>query len=170
MRGNHWTTGLISLAKMVSTDVKTMIEFGSYSGDSALIFSDYFDKIYCVDPWEDNYDLNDAACHALPFSEVEKHFDKNTAHKKNIVKCKCKSENFKINDDSVGFVYIDALHTYEGVYSDILKARELLKTKNKWIGGHDYNDQWIGVKKAVDEFFNKPDYIFEDSSWLVKLK
>jgi len=169
MRGNIWTTGLIELCKIVSPDVKTMVEFGSYSGESALIFSDYFDNVYCVDPWEDNYDLNDAACHALPFNEVEKHFDANTSHKKNIIKCKCKSSDFNVQDDNIGFVYIDALHTYEGVFNDIIKAKQLLKTNVNWIGGHDYSDEWIGVKNAVNYFFEKPHYTFQDRSWLIKL-
>jgi len=39
------------------------------------------------------------------------------------------------------------------------------------ISGHDYNNKkHVGVTKAVNEIFNKPDKIFGDKSWLKYIK
>ena len=62
-------------------------------------------------------------------------------------------------------VYIDALHTYDGVKSDI----NLYKSKIKlggFICGHDYDNNWKEVIRAVDETLGKPEYIFDDFSWM----
>ncbi len=60
-----------------------------------------------------------------------------------------------IPDSYFDMVYIDARHTYDHVKADIgywlPKVRE-----GGLIGGHDYGSRrWVGVKKAVDEWFGK---------------
>lgn len=53
-------------------------------------------------------------------------------------------------DSGVDAVWIDGCHDYEAVKRDI----ELwLPKTSRFIGGHDYTDQWPGVKSAVDEIF-----------------
>jgi hypothetical protein len=47
-------------------------------------------------------------------------------------------------------VFIDAMHTYEEVLKDI---RWAIANGVPVISGHDYSDDWPGVKKAVDEIF-----------------
>jgi len=47
-------------------------------------------------------------------------------------------------------IFIDACHFYKDVKEDILSWLPLLKT-NGIISGHDYDNNWVGVKKAVDE-------------------
>ena len=54
-------------------------------------------------------------------------------------------------DDSLDFVYIDGLHTYDAVKADIDGWYDKVKTGGI-IAGHDYSTEWIGVKNAVDEF------------------
>lgn len=50
------------------------------------------------------------------------------------------------------FIYIDALHSYEAVLEDM--AAWLPKMKDGGLfAGDDYD--WVGVKKAVDEFVEK---------------
>ncbi len=34
------------------------------------------------------------------------------------------------------------------------------------IGGHDYTDNWAGVRQAVDEAFGSPDIKYDDGSWI----
>jgi hypothetical protein len=66
------------------------------------------------------------------------------------------------------FVYIDGLHTYDGVKTDIQNYLPLVK-KGGVIGGHDYTLQHkhlIGVYDAVNEMFGKPDKVFGDNSWI----
>lgn len=56
-------------------------------------------------------------------------------------------------DSSIFMAFIDADHTYESVKADI--AAWLPKIKPGGIlAGHDYNDYWSGVKRAVDETFS----------------
>jgi hypothetical protein len=66
------------------------------------------------------------------------------------------------------FIYIDGLHTYEGVKNDIKNFLPLVK-KGGVIGGHDYTNQiphLVGVYEAVNEMFGQPDKVFGDNSWI----
>lgn len=54
-----------------------------------------------------------------------------------------------IPDQSLDFVFIDALHTYEAVRDDLLAWYSKVRG-NGLVAGHDY--RWKGVTKAVDEF------------------
>ena len=56
-----------------------------------------------------------------------------------------------LNDNYLDFVYIDADHTYEGVYADLMLSR--LKVKNNgYILGHDYTPRFQGCVDAVNCF------------------
>lgn len=57
-----------------------------------------------------------------------------------------------INDHGMDFVFIDADHSYEGAKADITHWLPKVR-KGGWIGGHDYNQKWPGVIRAVDEAF-----------------
>ena len=60
----------------------------------------------------------------------------------------------QLKDRKWDMIFIDALHTYEGVKKDI----ELWKDNATVIlSGHDYTPGWPGVVKAVDESVGKPD-------------
>ena len=88
----------------------------------------------------------------------------------NIQKFKMKSEHAVqlFENNSFDVIYIDGLHTYEGVKKDIEMWLPKIKTGG-YICGHDYESKhFSGVKKAVDEFF-KIDETFKDSSWIKKL-
>lgn len=47
-------------------------------------------------------------------------------------------------------VFIDANHSHESCYKDIVNWSLLLKPEGT-ICGHDYSDSWPGVQKSVDE-------------------
>lgn len=140
----------------------TLVEIGAYSGQSAEIFAQEFPqgKIYCIDPWLKGYDPLDIAA-SSNMMEVEKEFDKRALNYSNIIKIKGFSLAHNIPCDGV---YIDGIHTYEGVKNDINHWKNFAK---KFISGHDYYDEktWEGVFKAVNEY-GIPDKIFGDSSWL----
>lgn len=55
-----------------------------------------------------------------------------------------------VEDASLDFVFIDADHSYESVKEDIEHWEPKVR-KGGWVGGHDYNRQWPGVVRAVDE-------------------
>jgi len=68
-------------------------------------------------------------------------------------------------DKSFEMVFIDGEHTYEGVKKDI----ELWMPKaTKIICGHDYCDNWLEVKRAIEEKFGKVKSV--DSIWYVILE
>ncbi len=58
-------------------------------------------------------------------------------------------------------VFIDALHTYEGVRADLTWA---VANGIPVISGHDYSPRWPGVQRAVDEFFG-PQKQIRGSVW-----
>lgn len=73
------------------------------------------------------------------------------------------------NDQSLDFVWIDALHTYEHCRNDILAWLPKIRSGG-YIGGHDY-DKENGIAQAVDELLpNRELYQGElVKSWLAKV-
>lgn len=149
----------------------TMVEIGCYAGESADIFlsSGKIAKYYAVDPWVNGYDQNDGAS-SSELGLAEKEFDKVVAKypQCNVIKIKDFSEAAisKVTE-LVDFVYIDANHLYDAVKTDITIWRQKVK-QGGMLGGHDYGNRHIGVKKAVDEFFSEKK-TYRDTSWMVKL-
>lgn len=159
--------------KSLIGETPTIVELGSYFGESSLIFSKCFPqaKIICIDSWEGGFDDNDSASHAN-YKDVENQFDLRMSLTKNITKLKGYSTDYKIECD---LVYIDACHKYECVYADINHWLPLTK---KIISGHDYNtDEFIkihphieGVKRAVNDTIGHPDKLYGDGSWFKIIK
>lgn len=56
-----------------------------------------------------------------------------------------------IPDQTLDFAFIDADHSYECAYSDLLLWYPKVKTGG-WLAGHDYNRRLWGVREAVDSF------------------
>ena len=148
-----------------------MVEIGSYAGDSAQIFAPACKELYCVDPWQNGYDPNDAASHLHPMHIVEKQFDNLVEMYGNIIKFKKRSDEAVnlFNDAYFDLAYIDGEHTYDAVKEDIGLWMPKIK-KTGWIAGHDYGSKHHpGVKKAVEEMVGTPDITFKDTSWLKKI-
>ena len=169
--------GLRNLAEDIKAELGdniTLVEIGSYMGESAEIFAQVLPnaKIICIDPFEGNFDDSDP-CSNDNYSEVEQQFDLRTSAYPNIQKMKGYSTDFKIRCD---VVYIDARHFYDGVKEDILQWKPLV---GGIISGHDYyeensptyiqNTHIRGVKTAVDENLGKPDKTYSDGSWMKKI-
>lgn len=53
--------------------------------------------------------------------------------------------------ESLDFVFIDADHSYEGCKRDICAWWPLVR-RGGWLSGHDYSNQFPGVRQAVHEF------------------
>jgi hypothetical protein len=154
--------------RQIIGETPTIVELGSYMGESSLIFAQEFPKgkVICIDSWVGGFDNLDSASHAN-YLDVEEQFDLRMSSVQNITKLKGLSTDFLINCDAV---YIDACHKYECVKNDIHHWLPLVKTL---ISGHDYYSEEInkihphvaGVKIAVDEILGHPDKIFNDGSW-----
>jgi len=175
MRVNEFEQGLRELCNDVRPilgDRPTIVELGSYMGESSVIFAEEFPngQIICIDSWESGYD-DDDPCSREDYIDVEHQFNIRMSQHKNIHKIKGYSTDFNILSD---MVYIDACHRYECVINDINHWKPLTK---KILSGHDYNtEEFIrinphiaGVKKAVNELLNKPDKYYIDGSWYVKV-
>jgi predicted O-methyltransferase YrrM len=151
--------------------VRTMIEIGSYLGESTIFFVENLselDILYTIDPFIEGYDDSDYTSNKK-LSEIHKIFLDNIKEYKKIKHYRETSDFFfeKNKEMKVDLIYIDGNHRYEQVYKDIKNYISLL-TEPKIISGHDYNP-YFGVFKAVNDIFKRPDALFVDTSWAVKI-
>jgi predicted O-methyltransferase YrrM len=169
MREPYNAEGLVDMINWINTIRPTkemrIIEIGSYIGESTMIFSDRFKEVVSVDPYINDYDLNDDACHHASFDKVYSQFIKNTLSIPNIKSIRETSQNaFSIlKEQQFDMVYIDGLHTFEGVSYDISNYKTLIKSGG-FICGHDYG--WNSVRRAIVELLDdRVDATFKDNSW-----
>ena len=169
MRTPEEREGLIDMINWINTIKPTsemrIIEIGSYVGESTMIFADRFKEVVSVDPYINDYDLDDAACHHSPFDKVYEQFIRNTLSIPNIKSIKETSQNaFSIlKEQEWDMVYIDGLHTYEGVSYDISHYKTIIKPGG-FVCGHDYG--WGDVRHAIGQLLDdKVDATFKDTSW-----
>lgn len=172
--GNNHFLGLVGLGFELHSSLGNgnnfkMLEIGTYKGEGAFIFSclGLFDEIHTIDPWEG--DEPALTTFNETWSDVKREYWTNTRQFKDIIHHhQDYSYNMvdKFKDGYFDFIYIDAAHSYDSVKKDIIDW--LPKTK-KLIGGHDYQEEWPGVVKAVNESFEHV-LPFMDSSWLAEVK
>lgn len=161
-------TGQEGLQDLISNipNKGTMIEIGTFTGESTVIFGDHFENVIGIDPMLQDYDVQDPTS-KFNFNEVLDMFVDRTKGYDNI-QLITKTSDDAVNDFNDGvfdFVYIDGIHQYENVKQDILNYLPKIK-KGGVIGGHDYGPTWPGIEKAVTEIFGKPDKVFKDTSWI----
>lgn len=144
-------------------DLKTGVEIGvTFGGHSEAILSlTKIEKLYGVDPYKNFDDYDDPM--NLPQSEFDVlyEFTKNRlasfGKRFEIIRDVSSSAVTRVSS-TVDFVYIDALHTYEGVRDDLINWFPKVRAGGV-IGGHDYDHpNFPGVKKAIDEFFSRFDW------------
>lgn len=154
-----------------NTKELTMIEIGSYIGESTILFAKHFGKVISIDPFINDYDVTDDACNHADFQDVYIKFKENTSGYENIQHLPfLSSEAVKeFKNKSINFVYIDGNHLYEFVKKDIINYLLTIK-QNGFIGGHDYTGWHTDVIKAVDETIGVPDKVFCDGSWIKQVK
>lgn len=171
MRNESSKQGLIDYCEYIKSiaDIKNMvmIEIGAFQGDSTVIFSKYFKKVYSVDPWKNN--IGDIT-NVVDMNETYEIYKDNISGLDNVMPIRGFSvevaKDFK--DGSFDFVYIDGMHDYKNVKQDIIAWKPKV-IKNGLIGGHDYRGKFQGVVNAVNETVGKPDKTTKDTSWLKKL-
>jgi predicted O-methyltransferase YrrM len=172
MRDANYTNGLLELINHINhfrpTSEMNMIEIGSYSGESTEIFAQRFKSVVAIDPFLNDYDANDMTCQYMDLNRVHEIFLQRISKYGNVNHIRKISDDAHIEllDNSFDFVYIDGLHTYEQVKSDIKNYSPKIIVGG-FIGGHDYHPNWSGVMKAIDESL-KIDRTFSDTSWITK--
>jgi predicted O-methyltransferase YrrM len=174
MRDSRYQQGLKDLIKYVNsfsnTKEMTMIEIGSYAGESTEIFAQNFKQVIAIDPFQNDYDPNDITCNYMDLTDVYYNFISVIENYENITHIRKTSDDAieDLKNHKVDFIYIDGLHTYEQVKKDIANYKNLLK-ENGFISGHDYHEVWKGVVNAINESLGKPDNTFSDTSWIKKI-
>jgi hypothetical protein len=157
--GNIFYTGKIR-------DLK-MIEIGAYMGESTMMIActGLFKTTYVIEPHKGEEEFNKEM--EYDWDVVKDEYIKNTRYFDNITLISDYSYNVvdRFEDKSIDFIYIDANHSYEDVKRDLELYYPKLKSDGV-IGGHDFNDRWPGVKKAVTEVIGIPVQLFEDDSWI----
>jgi predicted O-methyltransferase YrrM len=171
MRDQVSTEGLMGLIKELGDNSnKTMIEIGSFVGESTVLFAQSFKEVISIDPFLEGYDEKDPTSHLFDFKNVYQTYLERTGDHQNIKTIVSTSNDAldQLKGQEFDFVYIDGLHTYDGVKTDITNYLPLVK-KGGVIGGHDYTNQishLVGVYEAVNKMFGKPDKVFKDNSWI----
>lgn len=134
----------------------TAVEIGTADGGSACDFmANGLDKIICVDPWNN-----------IPGQKGDGGYD-NAWHHKNLKVATERLSKYGDNvqllrglssemawmipDNSVGMLYLDGNHSYEGVMSDLINYYNKV-VKGGIVAGHDFLQESYGVKKAVVDF------------------
>lgn len=151
--------------------VETFVEVGSWAGRSSdAILSGCKGKVWCVDTWKGAKDVFDSTNSMAKERDMLSIFMSNVGHYRNlhtVVKPSVEAAK-DFADNSIDCIFIDAGHTYEEVLQDI--DAWLPKVKDTGIlCGHDYlPDTWMGVVKAVNERFGKPDEVI-DWIWVIDL-
>jgi hypothetical protein len=148
----------------------TLLEIGSYLGESAEIFAQYFKSVHCIDPWT----IKECIDQSYNVSEVEAEFDRRAHNAGNIIKTKGFSSDVvgSFTDKSFDVIYIDGGHGYHDVCQDI---KNYLPKSKVIISGHDYGgggDSMInltGLILAVNELIGLPDKVFQDYSWIKEI-
>jgi hypothetical protein len=155
-----------------------MYEIGSFAGESAEIFSPYFDQVHCVDTW----DYSIFRTMELPpghpnCDEIEPSFDERAAQF-GLIKHKSTSLEYanRVSERSVDFVYIDSEHDYINCRNDVLAWWPKVKIGG-FMGGHDYQESLqsstFRVFQVVQEFIASDKsatelHLFADTSWIVR--
>ena len=171
MRDQVSTEGLLDLIKELGDNSnKTMIEIGSFVGESTVLFARSFKEVIAIDPFLPNYDDKDPTSYLFEFNNVYDTYMERIKPYSNITTVVATSDEAAndFQEQQFDFIYIDGLHTYDGVKKDIINYLPLVK-KGGVIGGHDYtmdHEHLVGVYQAVNEMFGTPDKVFRDNSWI----
>lgn len=154
-------------------DIKglTVVEIGSYRGESARLFLDSgkVGKLFCIDPWCGCYDAYDFAAFTN-MSQVEKDFDSLAGKDPRVTKVKGTIETLveKHSELKPDIVYVDGCHTYDAVKNDLTIIRKAFNPRIA-VCGHDFSEQFMGCRQAIVETCGNPDAVFSDTSWAKKV-
>lgn len=174
MRPNdRYTSGLQQMITECVPEKGTVLEIGVFLGESTRIFLDSgrVSFITCVDAWTNGVDPTDLTTVNYDLSQIEVDFDRNLSSylgRYEKVKGNSLEVASQFPDKHFDLVYLDASHEYASVKREI--ELYLPKVKDSgYIAGHDYDSPYHGVARAVAECLGRPDKVFEDTSWVVKV-
>jgi len=163
----HRTKHPLFLAGLLGSPLKGAeigVERGTTTQQLLTSFPDL--HIIAVDPWLDGYEDWDLAECRREFDLRAKAFPRRIT----VFDTDSISASKMVADDSLDFVFIDAVHTYEAVIADIAAWSPKVKPGG-FITGHDYGFKDTGVKRAVDEVYpNARIDTFSSVWWIRQIK
>ncbi len=128
-------------------------EIGVLSADTSSYLLAEFPNLTltCVDPWlaYNQHEPERTAEHMSHQEKVARQKLSIFGDRAQIIKDYSVNGSKHVADNSLDFVFIDALHTYEAVTEDITAWYPKVRSGGLF-AGHDYH--WEGVQKAVEEF------------------
>lgn len=150
--------GLIDLVKKINKTKLVGLEIGCSEGDTTLHLLSNFSnlKLHGIDPYNKYIDWNGNDLNESHMSRTIKIFeDKIAPYKKQHVLHKDFSDNVidKFKNNSLDFIFIDGLHTYEQVLKDCRNYYPKIRSGGVF-SGHDYR-VIPDVNRAVNEFANE---------------
>ena len=185
---------MCAFLKKLKGDKLSVLEIGSYTGQSTRIFSEYFKSVESVDPFgksnelsdiDDSEETNPSEMDSL---DIRVKFEK--AHEvikfiftnnvvdivDNVIHHDMTSDDFflKYSDEFLkesdqkkfDFIYIDGDHRYSQQKRDYTNALKFLAIDGI-VGGHDFS--WESTQKVIKDlgFQHKPLIHFMDDSFLI---
>lgn len=137
-------------------DIKTVIEIGSFVGLSTAFFAKRVDHVWAIDPftlWPEGRENGDARQYGEDFyyKFAENMKNERVLTKVTPVRMTSREASERLNNViEADLVYVDGSHDYESVKEDLILWGSFAK---KFICGDDYDHNWPGVMKAVDEIY-----------------
>lgn len=154
-------------------DVKSIAEIGVFRGKNAAVLRQEFPDahLYLIDPWQPSISYLESGSavaqkqntYEEAFNHVSTFFEKDP--KVSIIKKTAESAAPEV-PNGLDLVFIDANHEYHQVKKDILTWKKKVRPGGI-LSGHNYSRIRLpGVKKAVDEVFDKNFHLGQDEVWL----
>lgn len=132
-----------------------ILELGCYRGRSTRALLDNSQScLWCVDSWSGVDDSGIQGRITITEDDYRQFLENIADEEERVTVMRMFTrEAFPILPvETFNLIFIDADHDYEAVKFDIKHSLPLLKPGGI-LCGHDYNDRWPGVAKAVHEFF-----------------
>jgi predicted O-methyltransferase YrrM len=151
----------VYLVKCVTPSCNLIVELGSWMGKSserlalAIRKVNPNAKLFCIDPFDDAYykstpGLSDSLKKYNIFEEFKKRM---APHPHTVMRTTSALAVKEFQDGTVDLLFIDADHSYEAVANDIAIWRPKMRSGGIMCG-HDYSEQYPGVKMAVNEMLS----------------
>jgi len=148
----------------------TLVEVGTYLGESAEIFSSFFKKVITCDPWIPAFMQTYAeGKEKVTITSLMKILQSRLEDCRNVEFYRLPGSLLAhgMKDQSIDMVYIDAWHRVIPCTADLLTWLPKVKPGGI-ISGHDYRTfDYTETIPAVRYVFGEPFKVFSDSSWIV---
>jgi len=162
---NGWMNEVeIDFLQRMAREHNTIVEIGSWKGRSTKAMLEEGAHVTAVDHWKGCEEIKQLVDNHDIYAE----FMENVGHYPNLTVIKKPSLEAcaGLNGNRYDMTFIDASHSYKDCKADI---EAWLPKTNKLICGHDFSNEFPGVKKAVLEKFGDKVRL-ESSIWYVNLQ